>query len=412
MKILAYALHISTQHNKGYIGGAWVRFVEFLKRAEKFDIKYVLVEPAPKFGDNYESILVNANGYEEIGDTAFAIFNATIKGIRRVLKGDIDLILSPIDAPHNILPSFITSILTGAPFTVIVHNVPVFHGIIEENPEKKFSLTLRGFYKAIRYYKHKKKSMYYIIFSTLFNYMVSKILKTTTIIGIGSGATYLNLLDKKLSVREVFPGNSIPLSEIIKEQKSPEKKIYDAVYVGNLKEEKGVLDSIIVWNIVTKKNHSLKLKIIGRVNNKMMLQQINSLINNLDLENNVFLCDDPILGASTSELIKSMKESKILLFPSKLEAWSFTVGEALSLGLPVIGYDLQAYKRAYPSCKALIKVPLGDLQKLATEVTRLLENPNNILTLSKEAVQYMTNYYTWNQVISAERKLYKEIIFS
>lgn len=407
-----YALHIATQHNKGYIGGAWVRFLEFLKRAEKFDIKYVLVEPPPKFGDNYESILINAKGYEEIGDTAFAIFNATIKGIRRVLKGDIDLILSPIESPHCILPSFITSILTGTPFTVIVHNVPVFHGLIEENPDKKFSLTLRDFYKAIRYYKHEKKPIHYITLSTLFNYLESKILKTTTIIGIGSGATYLQLLDKKLSVREVFPGNSIPSIEIILENKSPEKKIYDAVYVGSLKEEKGVLDSIHIWKIVTKKNPSLTLKIIGRVNNKMMLQQLNKLIDKLDLGNNVYLCDDPISGVSTSELIKSMKQSKIMLFPSKLEAWSFAVGEALSLGLPVIGYDLQAYKRAYPNCKALIKVPLDNLQKFAAEVTRLFENPNKVLTLSREALEYMSNYYTWNQVISAEKKLYKEVIYS
>lgn len=401
-----------TPYNKGYIGGAWIRFLEFLKRAEKFDIKYVLVEPPPKLGDNYESVLVNANGYEEIGATALAILEATIKGIRRALKGDLDLILSPIESPHCVLPAFITSILTGTPFTVIIHNAPVFHALIEKYPNKKFSLSFRHIYKAIRYHKHRRKSIPYIILSTLFNYFVLKILKTTIIIGIGSGATYLQSLDKNLHVKEVFPANSIPSSAIVEGKKPPERKTYDAVYVGSLTEEKGVLDAIHTWRLVTIKNPSLKLHLIGRVNDKMMLQQLNRLINKLDLGNNVYLCDNPFVGTSTEILLKNVKKSKIMLFPSRLEAWSFVVGEALSLGLPVIGYDIQAYKKAYPNCKALIKVPIGNLHKLAAEATRLFENPNNLMTLSKEAVQYMKNYYTWDQVISAEKKLYEEVISS
>jgi glycosyltransferase involved in cell wall biosynthesis len=412
MRILVYALHVTTLYTKGYIGGAWIRFIELQKRAEKFDIKYVLVEPPPKFGNNYESILVNSNGYKKIGDIASTIFEATIKGIRRVLKGDIDLILSPIESPHCVLPAFVTSMLTRTPFTVIIHNTPVFHALIEKYPNKKFTPSLRHFYNAIKHHKHRGKSISFVILSTLFNYFILKILRTTTIIGVGSGATYLQSLDKNLHVKEVFPANSLPSSAIVEGKKPFERKTYDAIYVGSLTKEKGVLDALYAWRLVTIKNPSLKLHLIGRVNNKKMLQQLNHLINKLDLGNNVYLCDNPFVGTSTEILLKSMKKSKIMLFPSTFEAWSFTVGEALSLGLPVIGYDIQAYKRAYPKCKALIKVPIGNLHKLAVEATKLFENPNNLLLLSKEAVQYMKNYYTWEQVISAEKKLYEEVIFS
>lgn len=410
MRILVYALHDATEYNKGYIGGAWIRFTEFLKRAEKFDIEYILVESLPKLGNNYETFLVNANGYKAIGNTVFTTLEATIKGIFRAFKRDIDLILSPIESPHCVLPAFVTSMLTGIPFTAIIHNTPIFHALIEKYPNKKFTSSLRHIYKAIRYHKHKRKSVPYIITSTLINYLSLKLLKTTTTIGIGSGAIYIQSLDKNIRIEEVFPANSIPSSALIEGDKPPEIKEYDAVYVGSLNKEKGVLDSIRTWHLVTKKAPSLKLLIIGRVTEKIMLHQINHLINKLNLQNSVYLCDNPISGLSTKTLLKSVKKSKIMLSPSRLEAWSFAVGEALYLGLPVIGYDIQAYKIAYPDCKALIKVPMGDLDKLAAEVIKLFENPTNIQTLSISAIQYMKNYYTWNQVIIKEKKLYKEII--
>ena len=414
MKILVYALHYTMiPHDKGYIGGAWIRLLEFLRRADKFDLEYVLVEPSPKLGDNYESIkAADIHSYTKVSDTALMILYATMKGIRRALKGDINLILNPIESPYGIIPAFITSLTTKIPFTVIVHNAPVFHNLIEKYPEKKFSSSLRGLYGAIRYHKHKGKPIHYAIFSTLLNYVIFKIMKTTTIIGIGSGATYLQSLDKKLRVKEVYPANSIP-SSVTTATKPSNSKSYDAVYVGTLNAEKGILDAIRAWKLVTDWDSSLKLAVIGSVHKDdkgteqpLILDTIESLITHHDLKDNIQIIGDPLIGAQTKEMLKVMKQSKIMLNPTTLDAWSFAVGEALYLGLPVVAYDIQAFNRSYPNCKALLRVPVGNIRLLYHEVRNLLEKPSQLALLSKEALRFMENYYTWDQVIAAEKKLY------
>ena len=392
-------------HDKGYIGGAWIRLLEFLRRADKFDLNYVLVEPSPKLGNNYESIkAADIRSYKKVGDTALMILYATIKGIRRALKGDIDLILNPIESPYGTIPAFITSLMTGIPFTVIVHNTPVFHNLIEKYPEKKFTLSLRELYGALRYYKHKGKPIHYAILSALLNYVIFKIMKTTTIIGIGSGATYLQSLDKKLSVKEVFPANSIP-SSVITATKPSNPKNYDAVYVGTLNAEKGIFDAIKAWKLVTDWGPSLKLAVIGK-GTQAIIDAIEKLIALYGLETNVQIIGDPMIGAQTEKMLQVMKESRIMLYPTTLDAWSFAVGEALYLGLPVVAYDIQAFNRSYPNCKALLRVPVDNIRLLYHKVRNLLEKPSQLALLSKEALRFMENYYTWDQVIAAEKKLY------
>jgi glycosyltransferase involved in cell wall biosynthesis len=410
MKILVYALHYTIiAKNTGYIGGAWIRLSEFLKRADKFNLEYVLVEPYPKLGNNYESIkAANIRSHKRVGDTALMILYATIKGIRRALKGDVDLILNPIDAPFGTIPAFITSLMTGIPFTVVVHNTPVFHNLIEKYPRETFSSSLRGVYGAVRYFKHKGRPIQYAIISTLFNYVVFKILKTTTIIGLGSGVTYLRSVDKNLRVKEVFPANSIP-SSVSTTPKKRVTKCYDAIYVGSFTVEKGVTEAIKAWKHVVNWNLSLRLALIGRVKAEEMVDTIKSLITECGLEDNVhFLCD-PMIGASTEDVLKNVKKSKIMLLPSIIEAWSFTIGEALSFGLPVVAYDIQAFYKSYPDCKVLIRVPIGNTHQLYIEIRKLLENPSELKVASQEALRYMENYYTWDQVIAAEKNLYKSI---
>ena len=166
MKILAYAIHLNVQYNRGYIGGAWIRFLEFLKRAEKFDTKYVVIETHPKLGKNYQSFLINVKNNEKFSNITLIVLQAIIKGVKRSLKGDIDLILSPSESLYCIFPAFVTSLLTKKPFTVIIHNTPVFHALLETYPDKKFTLSFKEIYKAINYRKHGKKSLLYIVLSS------------------------------------------------------------------------------------------------------------------------------------------------------------------------------------------------------------------------------------------------------
>lgn len=414
LKILVFALH--HPYFSGYIGGAWERLLEFLKRAKTFNINYVLIEPSPKFKEiwkvDYESIQMFSHKYSGILGSALVILEATIKGIRRAMKRDIDLIISPIETPHCTISAFVTSLITGIPWTLIAHDVPVYAGLIEKQPiPENCSSSFKDLYQSIKLHKHKGKRIYYIISSTVLNYILYKVLRTTVVIGIGSTVKYFDAIDDRIRVREVFPANSIPLSAIedVKKKTPHEFREYDALFVGSLVPEKGILDAVQAWALVTKKNPSLRLYIIGKAKELKMVKLIETMIDQNNLKDNVsFLCN-PLKGAPPDTVWKTMDKSKILIFPSIMDTWSITVGEALALGLPVVAYDIFALKRAYSDCKAIVRIPIGDVDQLTARVIKLLQNPLELAMLSKEATSYVKNYYTWNDVISAERSLYEEL---
>ena len=416
LTILIFALH--HPYSTGYTSGAWVRLLEILKRAKAFNIHYVLTEPSPTFRDrckvNYESIPVCSNDYEKILGSAFVMLEATIKGIRRAIKRDIDLIVSPIEAPFCVIPAFVTSLITGIPWTAVIHNVPVYSRLPEDRlSQGGYSVSFEDLHQYLKQNKHKGRRTHFVILSTILNYILYKILKTTTIIGVGTAVRDLNIIDKHIRVKEVFPANSIPLNEITKAriEEADESKEYDALFVGGLRSQKGIFDAINAWHLVARKNPSLNLYIVGKEREKGIVKRIEKLIERHNLIDNVHFLFDPLKGAPfVTDVWKSMKKSRILIFPSTIDAWSITVGEALSFGLPVVGYDIFALKHAYGDCEAVIRVPVGDVNQLAAKVMELLENRRQLSKLGRDALQFVRNYYTWNDVVSAERLIYERLL--
>jgi len=416
LTILIFALH--HPYSTGYTSGAWVRMLEILKRAKAFNIHYVLAEPSPTFRDrykvNYESVPICSHDYEKILGSAFVMLEATIKGVRRALKRDIDLIVSPIESPFCVIPAFLTSLITGIPWTAVIHNVPVYSRLPEDqlNPGG-YSASFEDLYLHIKQNKHKGERTHFIILSTILNYILYKILKTTIIVGVGTAVRDLNMIDKHIRVKEVFPANSMPLNELTKAgiEEADESKEYDALFVGGLRSQKGIFDAINAWHLVARKNPSLHLYIVGKQREKGIVKRIKKLIERHNLIDNVHFLFDPCKGAPyVTDIWKNMKKSRILIFPSTIDAWSITVGEALSFGLPVVGYDIFALKHAYGDCEAVIRVPVGDVNQLAAKVMELLEDPTQLSKLSRDALRFARNYHTWDDVVSAERSIYEHLL--
>lgn len=416
LTILIFALH--PPYSTGYTSGAWIRLMEILKRAPIFKIRCILTEPSPTLGDrckvNYESIPVCSHDHEKILDNAFVMLEATFKGIRRILKRDIDLIVSPIETPFCVFPAFAASLITGIPWTAIIHNVPVYSRLPEEGLDRAgYSASFEDLHQYIKQNKHKGKRTHFTILSAILNYVLYKILRTTTVIGVGTAVRDLKIIDKHIRVKEVFPANSVPVEDITKARidEADEKKEYDALFVGGLRSQKGIFDAIDAWHLVVRKNPSLNLYIVGKQREKEIVKRIEKLIEGHGLTKNVHFLFDPLEGAPfIADVWKSMKKSRMLIFPSTIDAWSITVGEALSFGLPVVGYDIFALRHAYGDCEAVIRVPIGDVNQLAAKILDLLENRTQLSKLGLDAIQFVSDYYTWNDVVSAERSIYEQLL--
>jgi glycosyltransferase involved in cell wall biosynthesis len=173
---------------------------------------------------------------------------------------------------------------------------------------------------------------------------------------------------------------------------SPVKK-YEAVFIGRLHPQKGVLELIEIWKLVCRRSPSARLAIIG---NGELEDEVRALINRNGLSRNITM-----LGFMDGhEKIRVFKESRIVLHPATYDSGGMASAEAMACGLPGICFDLPALMTYY--ARGMIKIPRNDLQRFAEEITILLNDPGRYAMLSKEAVEQSKS---WDWDLNASKVL-------
>lgn len=182
----------------------------------------------------------------------------------------------------------------------------------------------------------------------------------------------------------------------------PAKEGYDACFVGRISPLKGSLDLVSIWRYVCDKLPEARLVVIGH-GMKSYLEKLKDDVKNKKLKDNVIL-----LGfRSEQEKFSILKSSKVFISPSYEEGWGIAICEAMACGLPVVAYNLPAYRPIY---KHGIKVvPIGDRNVFAEEVVKLLRNPELRGRLGKEAMDQASEY-SWDLVVLRELQILKQIV--
>lgn len=192
-------------------------------------------------------------------------------------------------------------------------------------------------------------------------------------------------------------GNGVNLEEI-KKVKSKNKR-YDGCFIGRFHPQKGILDLVKIWKIVTGKKPSAKLVIIG---SGELESELRKEIERNHLQKNITLAGH-LDGREKFSLVKS---SKLLLFPSTYESWGIVAAEAMACGLPVVAYDLPVYKDIFK--KGMVRVKISDTKSFAQQVLNLLGSPPLYKRLSREALAQAA-VYSWKNVAKEEMEAINEI---
>jgi glycosyltransferase involved in cell wall biosynthesis len=168
----------------------------------------------------------------------------------------------------------------------------------------------------------------------------------------------------------------------------PMEKKFDAIFIGRLVPEKGVLELIDIWKYVCEKKKDAKLAILGSgpLNN-----QVQNKIRQYGLTDNIktFGFVDGV------EKFKIIKESKVVVHPSIMDSGGMAACEAMVCGLPGVSFDLQSLKVYYP--KGMLKTPSYDLKIFANNVLKLLDEESLYRNLSKEAIDFAKDW-DWDKV--------------
>lgn len=177
------------------------------------------------------------------------------------------------------------------------------------------------------------------------------------------------------------------------------EKIYDGIFMAQMRSSKGIFDLIKIWQWVCQERPEAKLGIIGK-GEKEIMERIKAEVENAGLGKNIdllgFLEDD--------RAFKTIKISKIFVFPSHEEGFGIASLQAQALGLPVVAWDLPVFTEVFP--QGMIKVAMGKIEKFANEVANLLADRELYWKLSKEAVDNASQY-DWDKTAKRELELIK-----
>ena len=177
---------------------------------------------------------------------------------------------------------------------------------------------------------------------------------------------------------------------------------YDAFFVGRIDPIKGVFDLVDVWSIISDHISSVTLAIIGS-GPELYVQRLQDVINDRKLNDNILLLN----RVPESDKFALLKTGKLFLFPSYEEGWGIAICEAMACGLPVVAYDLPAYRNVFK--QGMVRVPVGNKKEMAMEVIKLFEDKDYRERLSNNAM-IQAYKYDWNKTIDEEMNILFNIL--
>jgi len=199
--------------------------------------------------------------------------------------------------------------------------------------------------------------------------------------------------------------NSLPKQKPIGIKNVP--KEFDFVFFASqISMHKGIIDAIEALSIVKYEKPDVTLNIVGDCENKY-LELLNSKITSLDLNNNIsFSYFFPLI----SDMHQHLMKSSFALLPIKLDIISNTIFESMFLGIPVVTYKTSGTPFLNKDGETVLLADIGDIEGLAKNMLRLLNESELAAKLSKNAKTFVEKEF--DNTTSAKRllKTYKAVL--
>ena len=168
-------------------------------------------------------------------------------------------------------------------------------------------------------------------------------------------------------------------------------------YVGRLSPEKGC-DIFVPSAIrILKKNPSAYFMIVG---NGVMEQQLQRAASEAGILNNICFC------GFQDEVPKYMAALDILIQPSKMDAFSLTVTQALAMGIPVVAADVGGIPEQMAHNYNGILFESGDIDGLASAVNRLFAEPDYGEKLANVGKKIVARYLNIERMVNQIEEIY------
>jgi len=167
---------------------------------------------------------------------------------------------------------------------------------------------------------------------------------------------------------------------------------YEILFVGILRESKGILILLQAANIFRKRDLNFRLKIIGKFVSAQFRKTVFEKIALYELEKYVTF-PGVLIG---SEKREAFANADIFCFPSFFESETFglVILEAMQFALPVVATKWRGIPSMIEDGKSGFLVPINDSQQLAEKIAILLKNPKKGQLMGKRGRQIYLEKFT------------------
>lgn len=173
----------------------------------------------------------------------------------------------------------------------------------------------------------------------------------------------VSYLSDKFSFKNIL---KIPLGVSLKEYSSLSNKEVDVLFLGRIKESKGVFDLPEIVSLVRNKIPNLKVCLIGNGPDREKKR-----FENLNHE---FNSQIEMLGSVEDQVVKKvLSNSKILIQLDSENGFGLNIVEALASGCFVVGYDLPSYRDNFKNLELLMS-PQKDKNGVSENIISILKN--------------------------------------
>ena len=137
-------------------------------------------------------------------------------------------------------------------------------------------------------------------------------------------------------------GSDVTTAEHVPEQ----SKKFDLVWTGRVHPQKGVDDLLATLSWLKQRLPGFRAIVVGKSKDTL-----EPLARQLGLADNVFFSG----LVSEEEKFRLLKSSRVFVMPSRYESWGIVVGEALACNIPVVAYELDAYRPVFGNLLHYVK---------------------------------------------------------
>lgn len=182
--------------------------------------------------------------------------------------------------------------------------------------------------------------------------------------------------------------NTRAISLYLKSHKALKVKKYLAVFQGRFHSQKGVVELVEIWKLVTQKIPDAKLAMIG---DGPLMDDVKMRIEKLRLTGRVELFGYLHDGSKKYSIFN---DSMMVVHPAFYDSGGMAAAEAMAFGIPCVGFNLKSYRYYYP--KGMVRVSTGDIKAFSEAILDLAYNQVKYRQIGRSAKQMIEEDWSWD----------------